>query len=132
MGCYDALLGNPKSAQVHLLTSFKMDPSFREIAKKDPDLESVRKLIRNCVFCRGSRVGCLVKDCRRHGCHYRFCECNLVRLNFANASNLSFKRISRNLASSAPPFPSGKTERSCWSFTAGLAMPVESSRGPKT
>ena len=45
MGCYDALLGNPKSARIHLLTSFKMDPSFREIAKKDPDLESVRKLI---------------------------------------------------------------------------------------
>ena len=45
MGCYDALLGNPKSAQVHLLTSFKMDPSFREIAKKDPDLEAVRELI---------------------------------------------------------------------------------------
>jgi len=45
MGCYDALLGNPKSAQVHLLTSFKMDPSFREIAKKDPDLLSVKELI---------------------------------------------------------------------------------------
>ena len=45
MGCYDALLGNPKSAQVHLLTSFKMDPTFRDIAKKDPDLESVRELI---------------------------------------------------------------------------------------
>ena len=45
MGCYDALLGNPKSAQVHLLTSFKMDPSFREIAKKDPDLQSVKELI---------------------------------------------------------------------------------------
>ena len=45
MGCYDALLGNPKSAQVHLLTSFKMDPSFREIAKKDPDLKAVRELI---------------------------------------------------------------------------------------
>ena len=45
MGCYDALLGNPKSAQVHLLTSFKMDPSFRAIAKKDPDLKSVRELI---------------------------------------------------------------------------------------
>ena len=45
MGCYDALLGNPKSAQVHLLTSFKMDPSFRDIAKKDPDLESVQTLI---------------------------------------------------------------------------------------
>ena len=45
MGCYDALLGNPKSAQVHLLTSFKMDPSFREIANKDPDLEAIRELI---------------------------------------------------------------------------------------
>jgi hypothetical protein len=27
------------------LTSFRMDPSFRAIAKKDPDLESVRELI---------------------------------------------------------------------------------------
>ena len=45
MGCYDALLGNPKSAQVHLLTSFKLDPSFRDIAKKDPDLQSVQELI---------------------------------------------------------------------------------------
>jgi len=45
MGCYDVLLGNLKDAQVHLQISFKMDPSFREIAKKDPDLESVRKLI---------------------------------------------------------------------------------------
>ena len=45
MGCYDALLGNPKSAQVHLLTSFKLDPTFRDIAKKDPDLETIRELI---------------------------------------------------------------------------------------
>jgi Flp pilus assembly protein TadD len=45
MGCYDALLGNSKSAQVHLLTSFKLDPSFRDIAKKDPDLQSVQELI---------------------------------------------------------------------------------------
>jgi len=45
MGCYDALLGNPKSAKIHLLTSFQMDPSFRAIAKKDPDLESVKGLI---------------------------------------------------------------------------------------
>ncbi len=45
MGCYDALLGNRRSAQVHLLTSFKLDPSFRDIAKKDPDLESVKELI---------------------------------------------------------------------------------------
>jgi Flp pilus assembly protein TadD len=45
MGCYDALLGNRKSAQVHLLTSFKMDASFRELAKRDPDLKSVQELI---------------------------------------------------------------------------------------
>ena len=45
MGCYDALLGNVKSAQVHLLTSFKMDASLREIAKRDPDLKSLRELI---------------------------------------------------------------------------------------
>jgi len=45
MGCYDALLGNMKSAQVHLLTSFKMDASFREIAKRDPDLKSLQELI---------------------------------------------------------------------------------------
>jgi len=45
MGCYDALLGNPKSAQVHLLTSFKMYASFRDIAKRDPDLKAVQELI---------------------------------------------------------------------------------------
>ena len=45
MGCYDALLGDVKAAQVHLLTSFKMDPSFREIAKRDPDLKSIQELI---------------------------------------------------------------------------------------
>jgi len=45
MGCYDALLGNAKSAQVHLLASFKMDPSFRDIAKKDPDLKAIQELI---------------------------------------------------------------------------------------
>jgi Flp pilus assembly protein TadD len=45
MGCYEALLGNRKSAKRHLLTSFKMDASFREIAKRDPDLESMQELI---------------------------------------------------------------------------------------
>lgn len=44
-GLHDALLGNAKSAQVHLLTSFKMDPSFRDIAKKDPDLKAIQELI---------------------------------------------------------------------------------------
>jgi len=45
MGCYDALLGNIRAAQVHLQTSFKMDSSFRELAKKDPDLKSVQEIL---------------------------------------------------------------------------------------
>lgn len=45
MGCYDALLGNVRDAQVHLQTSFEMDASFRELAKKDPDLRSLQALI---------------------------------------------------------------------------------------
>jgi Flp pilus assembly protein TadD len=45
MGCYDALLGNLRDAQVHLQTSFKMDSSFRELAKKDPDLKIVHPFI---------------------------------------------------------------------------------------
>jgi Flp pilus assembly protein TadD len=45
LGCYDALLGNAKDAQMHLQTSFKMDESFRELAKKDPDLQSVHALL---------------------------------------------------------------------------------------
>ena len=45
MGCYEALLGNVKDAQVNLHTSFKMDATFRELAKRDPDLESVRALL---------------------------------------------------------------------------------------
>jgi predicted Zn-dependent protease len=45
MGCYEALLGNAKDAQQHLEKSFKMDASFREIAKRDPDLKSVQALL---------------------------------------------------------------------------------------
>jgi len=45
MGCYDALLGNVRDAKMHLQTSFKMDASFRELAKKDPDLKAVRALL---------------------------------------------------------------------------------------
>jgi tetratricopeptide (TPR) repeat protein len=45
MGCYDALLGNVKAAKMHLQTSFKMDASFRELAKKDPDLKAVHALL---------------------------------------------------------------------------------------
>jgi predicted Zn-dependent protease len=45
MGCYEALLGNVKDARVNLETSFKMDETFRELAKKDPDLASVQPLL---------------------------------------------------------------------------------------
>ena len=39
MGCYEVLLGNLKDAEAHLQISFKMDASFRDLAKKDPDLK---------------------------------------------------------------------------------------------
>jgi predicted Zn-dependent protease len=45
MGCYEALLGNVEGAQTNLQTSFKMDSTFRELAKKDPDLKSVQALL---------------------------------------------------------------------------------------
>ena len=45
MGCYDALLGNLTDARTHLETSFKMDSTFRELAKRDPDLEAVKELL---------------------------------------------------------------------------------------
>ncbi len=45
MGCYDALLGNLNEARTHLETSFKMDDTFRELAKRDPDLEEVKELL---------------------------------------------------------------------------------------
>jgi Flp pilus assembly protein TadD len=45
MGCYEALLGNVKDARINLETSFRMDSSFRELAKKDPDLAAVQDLI---------------------------------------------------------------------------------------
>ncbi len=45
MGCYEALLGNVRDAQVHLKISFKLDANFRILAKKDPDLASVHALI---------------------------------------------------------------------------------------
>jgi Flp pilus assembly protein TadD len=45
MGCYNALLGNVHAAKMHLQTSFKMDASFRELAKKDPDLKALRALL---------------------------------------------------------------------------------------
>jgi tetratricopeptide (TPR) repeat protein len=45
MGCYDASLGDLNAARSNLLTSFEMEPAFRDLAKKDPDLKSVQELI---------------------------------------------------------------------------------------
>src|SRR4029077_20330631 len=43
MGCYEVLLGNLKDARVHLQISFKMDSSFRDLAKRDPDLKPLHE-----------------------------------------------------------------------------------------
>ena len=45
MGCYDALLGNVGEAKANLQISFKMDASFRDIAKRDPDLKALQGAI---------------------------------------------------------------------------------------
>jgi predicted Zn-dependent protease len=45
MSCYDALLGNVRDAKVNLQISFKMDGSFRELAKKDPDLKALHAVL---------------------------------------------------------------------------------------
>ncbi len=45
MGCYDALLGNVHDARENLSISFRMDASFRHLAKQDPDLKSLYAVI---------------------------------------------------------------------------------------
>ncbi|HEY5037358.1 MAG TPA: hypothetical protein VII74_09530 [Chthoniobacterales bacterium] len=45
MGCYEALLGNPRDAQKHLKISFEMDASFRDLAKADPDSKTLQALL---------------------------------------------------------------------------------------
>ncbi|MDQ2918752.1 MAG: hypothetical protein M3R10_02600 [Verrucomicrobiota bacterium] len=45
MGCYEALLGNVLDAEANLKISFKMDSSFRDLAKRDPDLKALHAVI---------------------------------------------------------------------------------------
>ncbi|HEY3601251.1 MAG TPA: hypothetical protein VGK72_04790 [Chthoniobacterales bacterium] len=45
LGCYEALLGYLSQAQRHLRISFEMDPTFREIARKDPDLRAIQEFL---------------------------------------------------------------------------------------
>ncbi len=42
LACYDAILGNLEQAKVYLHASFRLDKSFRELAKSDPDLKLIR------------------------------------------------------------------------------------------
>jgi predicted Zn-dependent protease len=42
LGCYDAVLGNLNQAKAYLRASFRLDKSFRNMAKNDPDLERIR------------------------------------------------------------------------------------------
>lgn len=42
LGCYAAVLGNKEEALRHLERSFAMNEKFREIARRDPDLQSLR------------------------------------------------------------------------------------------
>jgi predicted Zn-dependent protease len=42
LGCYDAVLGNLNHAKAYLRVSFRLDESFRDLAKNDPDLERIR------------------------------------------------------------------------------------------
>jgi tetratricopeptide (TPR) repeat protein len=43
LACYSAVLGDINAARDYAQTSFAMDEKFREIARLDPDLHSLRK-----------------------------------------------------------------------------------------
>jgi len=42
LACYETVLGNLQQAKVYLRASFRLDKSFRELAKCDPDLQRIR------------------------------------------------------------------------------------------
>jgi tetratricopeptide (TPR) repeat protein len=42
IGCYEAVLGNRELAKESLKKSFALDESYRDFAKKDPDLAAIR------------------------------------------------------------------------------------------
>ena len=41
LACYDTVLGNLEQAKAYLRASFRLDKSFRELAKHDPDLKQI-------------------------------------------------------------------------------------------
>jgi predicted Zn-dependent protease len=42
LACYDTVLGNFDQAKVYLRASFRLDKSFKTMAKNDPDLKQIR------------------------------------------------------------------------------------------
>ena len=42
LACYETVLGNLDQAKVYLRASFRLDKSFRERAKGDPDLQQIK------------------------------------------------------------------------------------------
>jgi len=42
IGCYEAVLGNREEALQSLRLSFALDETYRDFARRDPDLELVR------------------------------------------------------------------------------------------
>ena len=44
LACYECILGNLESAKRHLEASVMMDTRFRDFARNDPDLKSLREL----------------------------------------------------------------------------------------
>ncbi|MBV9107337.1 MAG: hypothetical protein JO313_15075 [Verrucomicrobia bacterium] len=42
LACYETVLGNLEQAKAYLRASLRLDKSFREMAKKDPDLKPIR------------------------------------------------------------------------------------------
>jgi tetratricopeptide (TPR) repeat protein len=42
LACYDTVLGNLEQAKVYLRASFRLDKTFQQLAKKDPDLQRIR------------------------------------------------------------------------------------------
>jgi predicted Zn-dependent protease len=42
LACYETVLGNLPQAKVYLRASFRLDKSFQELAKCDPDLQRIR------------------------------------------------------------------------------------------
>src|ERR1041385_368765 len=45
IGCDEALRGNVRAAEAKLKISFKIDSSFRDLTKKDPDLKALHAVI---------------------------------------------------------------------------------------